>query len=126
MAKATTASRAPRGTKILAQAFFAAADEIPEARRGEVVKAALTAIRDELKGVREKAAAAKAKAKGMTFTVSMTTPSRKAVGRAKVAAKLANEAVLAPARTGKVSAKRKAKSAFVRNEAAAAETPVQP
>ena len=53
MAKTATTNRAPRGTKTLAHAFFAAADEIPEARRSEVVKAALAAIRDELKNVRE-------------------------------------------------------------------------
>jgi len=64
MAKTSSATRAPRGTKILAKAFFAAADEIPEPQRTEVVKAALAAIRDELKIAREKVAVAKAKAKG--------------------------------------------------------------
>jgi len=63
MAKATTTGRAPRGTKVLTQAFFAAADAIPEPQRPAVVKAALAAIRDEIKAAREKAAAAKAKAK---------------------------------------------------------------
>jgi len=63
MAKATTSARAPRGTKVLTQAFFSAADAIPEPQRAAVIKAALAAIRDELKAVREKALAAKAKAK---------------------------------------------------------------
>jgi hypothetical protein len=39
MAKTSSATRAPRGTKILAKAFFAAADEIPEPQRTEVIKA---------------------------------------------------------------------------------------
>ena len=59
--KATTSARAPRGTKILTQAFFSAAEEIPEPQRGEVVKAALASIRDALKATREKAQAVKAK-----------------------------------------------------------------
>jgi hypothetical protein len=63
MAKSSNSIRAPRGTKILAKAFFDAADEIPEPQRAEVVKAALALIRDELKAAREKVAAAKAKAK---------------------------------------------------------------
>jgi hypothetical protein len=63
MAQAATSTRAPRGTKILAKAFFTAAEEFPEAQRADVIKAALAAIRDELKLAREKAAVAKAKAK---------------------------------------------------------------
>ena len=54
----------PAERRFLAKAFFAAADEIPEPQRTEVVKAALAVIRDELKSVREKVAVAKAKAKG--------------------------------------------------------------
>ena len=61
--KATTATRAPRGTKTLTQAFFTAADGIPEAQRADVIKAAVAAIRDQLKDDREKAKVAKAKAK---------------------------------------------------------------
>jgi hypothetical protein len=61
--KATTASRAPRGTKTLKQAFFSAADSVPEAQRDGVIKAALAAIRDELKADKEKARASKARAK---------------------------------------------------------------
>jgi hypothetical protein len=41
--------RAPRGSRTVSQAFFAALDAIPEARRQEVAKAAQAAIREELK-----------------------------------------------------------------------------
>ena len=78
MAKTSRATRAPRGTKILAKAFFAAADEIPEPQRTEVVKAALAVIRDELKSVREKVAVAKAKAKGKAGKAA--TPARRPAG----------------------------------------------
>ena len=60
--KETVATRAPRGTKTLTQAFFSAADGIPESQRAAVVKAALAAIRDQLKEDREKVKVAKAKA----------------------------------------------------------------
>jgi hypothetical protein len=46
----STRVRAPRGTKTLTQAFFAALDEIPEPRRAAVAKAAQLAIREELRG----------------------------------------------------------------------------
>jgi hypothetical protein len=83
MAKPSSATRAPRGTKILAKAFFAAADEIPAPQRAEVVKAALALIRDELKAAREKVVAAKAKAKAGKASAS---PVRKPVGVAKAPA----------------------------------------
>jgi hypothetical protein len=73
MAKEVTA-RAPRGTKILAHAFFSAADEIPEFRRPEVIKAAMGLIRDQLKEMQEKAKAAKGK-------IAKAPVSRKAVER---------------------------------------------
>ena len=60
--KETVATRAPRGTKTLTQAFFSAADGIPESQRGPVIKAALGAIRGQLKDDREKVKIAKAKA----------------------------------------------------------------
>ena len=63
MAKAAASSRAPRGTRVLTQAFFSAAEEIPEGQRDAVVKAAFALIRDTLKEAHEKAKAAKAKAK---------------------------------------------------------------
>jgi hypothetical protein len=133
MAKTPTASRAPRGTKILAQAFFAAADKIPQARRGEVVKAALAAIRDELKGARETTAAAKAKGRAATSKPPVATPSRKAVGRPQNTAKAPKEAALTPVKTRKTSAKRGRKVMYktARNGAVSAasspiaETPVQ-
>ncbi len=58
------ASRAPRGTRMVAQAFFQAVEEIPEDRRADVVKAALSLIRDQIKESREKARAAKQKRSG--------------------------------------------------------------
>jgi len=61
--KATATTRAPNGTKTLVQAFFAAADDVPEPRRDAVVKAALAAIRDQIKDAREQEKAAKANAK---------------------------------------------------------------
>jgi hypothetical protein len=57
-------TRAPRGTKILAQAFLAAAGEIPELQRDSVVKAALALIRDKLKETRAKAKIDKQKHSG--------------------------------------------------------------
>jgi hypothetical protein len=66
MVNATETTRAPRGAKVLAQAFFSAAGEIPEDRRAAVVKAALGLIREQIKKVREKAKLARElqKAKG--------------------------------------------------------------
>ncbi len=64
-AETTTATtRAPRGTKPVAQAFFAALDSVPEAARSAVAKAAQAMIRDELKNRRDKLRTAKAKARG--------------------------------------------------------------
>ena len=88
MAKTSSATRAPRGTKILAKAFFAAADEIPEPQRTEVVKAALAVIRDELKTAREKVAVAKAKAKGKAGKAA-ATPVRRPAGVIKARKKAA-------------------------------------
>jgi hypothetical protein len=93
MAKAAASSRAPRGTRVLTQAFFAAAEEIPEGQRDAVVKAALALIRDTLKEAREKAKAAKAKAKAGSPSRSRTAePARRtrapaAKGRKSGAAK---------------------------------------
>ncbi|MCW3476186.1 hypothetical protein [Limobrevibacterium gyesilva] len=44
----------------MTEAFFAALNEIPEARQAEVAKAAQSAIRDALKVARDKAKAAQA------------------------------------------------------------------
>jgi hypothetical protein len=112
MAKPSSATRAPRGTKILAKAFFAAADEIPEPQRAEVVKAALALIRDELKAAREKVAAAKAKAKEKAGKAS-ASPVRKPAGVAKTPATV----------QVKVLAKRVRKAA---SESAESTTPDEP
>jgi hypothetical protein len=87
MAKTSSVTRVPRGTKILAKAFFAAADEIPEPQRAEVVKAALALIRDELKAAREKVAIAKAKAKEKAGKTSASPP-RKSASVTKAPAKI--------------------------------------
>ncbi len=96
MAKADTTPRAPRGTKPVAQAFFAALDSIPEATRSAVSKAALAMIRDEMKvqkekvkatAVKVKAAAAKEKANTVTAKPAAkkgTKPAPKANGTAPV------------------------------------------
>lgn len=99
--KATATNRAPRGTKILSQAFFSAADGIPEAQRAAVVKAALAAIRDEVKNTRDKAKVAKAKAKAQV--------AKKPAARGpKVAAATKAAAKKAPAVVSKAKAKAKA------------------
>jgi hypothetical protein len=56
-------TRAPRGTKAVAQAFFNALQEIPDARQAEVARAAQLAIRDGLKNLLGKAKSTAAKAK---------------------------------------------------------------
>ena len=58
----TTTTRAPRGTKNLSLAFFAAADAIKEDKRPAAIKAALASIRGELKATRERAKLAKSRA----------------------------------------------------------------
>ena len=108
MANTSSATRVPRGTKIVAKAFFAAADEIPEPQRADVVKAALVLIRGELKAAREKVAVAKAKAKEKAVTgKASANPVRKSVGVAKYksadVAKNQKKPATVPA---KVSAKR--------------------
>jgi hypothetical protein len=59
MAQAGTSERVPRGTKVLTKAFFKAADNLPDAQRAVVIKAALVAIRDEMKASHGKAIAKK-------------------------------------------------------------------
>jgi hypothetical protein len=83
MAKAAASARAPRGTRVLTQAFFSAAEEIPEGQRDAVVKAALTSIRDTLKEAREKAKTAKAKAKADKPSRGRTTARATRVSVAK-------------------------------------------
>jgi TRAP-type C4-dicarboxylate transport system substrate-binding protein len=84
------ATRAPRGTKVLAQAFFSAADGIPDDRRDAVVKAALALIREQLKEVRDRAKVAKEKMKAKG---AKAPAARKVPGRRKAAAKKAGRRV---------------------------------
>jgi hypothetical protein len=101
--KVGVTNRLPRGTKMLINAFFAAADEIPEGQRDSVVKAAMSGIRDGLKAMREKAKVAKAK------TPLSAAKASKKVSPAKIAAK--KEGAAKP--TGKkASAKRTPSSAM--------------
>jgi hypothetical protein len=109
MAKADTATRAPRGTKPVAQAFFSALEAIPEATRAAVSKAALMMIRDEMKtqkdkmkasAVKVKEAAAKEKAKTVAAKpapVKVSKPAAKKVIKKAVAPKT-NGAAPAPAK----------------------------
>ena len=55
--------RAPRGTKILTQAFFAALNDIPDAQQEAVAKAALAAVKDQLQLRRQKAKLLNARAR---------------------------------------------------------------
>jgi 1,4-alpha-glucan branching enzyme len=87
---ATTTTRAPRGTKIVADAFFAACNEIPEPQRADVTKAALTMIRDRLKDTREKAKLAhKQKAAGKKAAAPTPAPKAPATTAKKTPGKAA-------------------------------------
>ncbi len=85
--KADAQQRAPRGTKIVTQAFFAALDEIADGQQAAVGAAALAAIRDGLKErrvkIKEAAVAAKTKAKAP----AKRKPPVRAKATAKVTAK---------------------------------------
>jgi len=70
----TSKARAPRGTKPVTQAFFAALDSVPEASRSAVAKAAQMMIRDELKNRRDKLKAAAAKEKARRPTAAKRGP----------------------------------------------------
>lgn len=56
-------ARAPRGTRPVLAAFFAALDLAPEAQRAAIAKAAQNMIRDELKLRRDRARAVVTKMK---------------------------------------------------------------
>ncbi len=89
MAKAdTSAARSPRGTKPVAQAFFTALDQVPEASRPAVAKAAQAMIRDEFKMRREKlkVAAAKEKEKARKTPAPSKAPAKAAAVKAPSAA----------------------------------------
>ena len=76
----TATARAPRGTKPVMQAFFAALESVPEATRRAVAKAAQTMIRDELKNRRDKLKAAAAKAKARR-PAAASRPSKSAAAK---------------------------------------------
>jgi hypothetical protein len=99
--KATVATRAPRGTKTLTQAFFSAADGIPEIQRAAVVKAALAAIRDQLKDDREKVKVAKAKAKVKAAKTSSAVGPKLAVAAPKKQPVTAPKRIPAKAKLGR-------------------------
>jgi len=92
--KDDTRTRAPRGTRNVTQAFFAALDGLSDGQQAGVATAALAAIRDALKARRLKAREAAARARAKT---KATTPRR-----AKAVAKRA------PAVAGKKAAAKKA------------------
>ncbi len=70
-------TRAPRGTKSVTQAFFNALHEIPDMRRAEVARAAQLAIRDGLKGARERAKTMAQKANATKVAVRAPTKTRR-------------------------------------------------
>lgn len=117
--------RAPRGTKNVTQAFFAALDDIADGQQAVVGAAALIAIRDELKGqrlkIKEAAAAAKAKAKAKTKAPAK----RKAPARAKPAVKVAAKAPAARGARKAAPAKRAPAAAAAGKRAAAKKTPAR-
>ncbi len=107
--KATAATRAPHGTRLLVQAFFSAAGDIPETRRPDVIKAALAAIRDRLKSDAAEAKATKAASKAARKSPRAAAPPvrKPAVRRAAKAAVVAETpTVPEPKRPRKSPAKR--------------------
>ncbi len=70
----TAATRAPRGTKPVSQAFFTALEAVPEAQRAVVAKAAQALIRDELKLRQEKLKAAAARVKARAPAPKVAAP----------------------------------------------------
>ena len=64
--------RAPRGTKILTQAFFAALSDIPEAQQEAVAKAALIAVKEQLQLRRQKAKLLSARTRAGTRRIPAT------------------------------------------------------
>ena len=116
-------ARAPRGAKNVAQAFFAALDDIADGQQAVVGAAALANIRDELKGrrvkIKESAAAAKAKAK------TKAPAKRKAPARAKPAVKVAAKAPAARGARKAAPAKRAPAAAAAGKRAAAKKTPAR-
>ena len=109
-------TRAPRGTKVVTQAFFEALDGIAEGQQKAVAAAALAGIRDALKAQRlkTKEAAAKAKAKlpakaAPKRATKAATATRRAAGggRKQVAAKKAPVAKAVPGKMARRKSPRK-------------------
>jgi hypothetical protein len=75
---ATTTTRAPRGTKALSQAFFAAAASIEEEKRPAAIKAALASIRLELKAKQDTTKVARAKARAVAGKRPLGRPAKAA------------------------------------------------
>jgi hypothetical protein len=99
--KESVATRAPRGTKTLTQAFFSAAAGIPEIQRDAVVKAALAAIRDQLKEDREKVKVAKAKATVKATKTSSAVRPKPAAAAPKKQRVIASKGKSAKAKPGR-------------------------
>ena len=76
--------RAPRGTKILTQAFFAALSDIPQAQQEAVAKAALIAVKEQLQMRRQKAKLLDARTRASTRGTPAT---RKAAAQKAAASK---------------------------------------
>ncbi len=109
---APTATRAPRGTKPVSQAFFSALETIPEASRAAVAKAALGMIRDEMKTRRDKlkVAAAKEKEKSRAAMPEKAAPVKAAPAKAapkKRAMKTAPVETVEPVVNGAAAPKRR-------------------
>ena len=100
---ATTATRAPRGTKPGSHAFFSAVETLPEGSRAAVAKAALTMIRDEMKTRRDKlkATAAKEKEKEKARTPVVAAKPVPAKRAAKAEPVVNGTAPAAPKRRGR-------------------------
>ena len=59
-----SATRAPRGSRVVTKAFFTALDDVREAQQESVARAAQIMIRDELKARRANAGSAATKRRG--------------------------------------------------------------
>jgi hypothetical protein len=103
--------RAPRGTKNVTQAFFAALDGIAEGQQAAVATAAVAGIRGELKDrrLRTKEAAGRAKAKAPAKTKRPAKAKAAATRATPAAARKQATATKAPARRKVPAIKAKAK-----------------
>lgn len=81
-----TRTRAPRGAKAVVSAFLAALNDIPDARRVEVAKAAQVSIRDEVKTMTVKAKEASKPAPRKAAAAKKTTRKAPAAAAKKTVA----------------------------------------